>query len=58
MKLDEMISRLTELRDAHGNLEVLVTDGHNCACYRGDYDITIWQDDDGKWCADIISALS
>ena len=53
MRVSEMIKQLQTLQTQLGDVEVLVTDGHNAACYRGDYEIIEWQDDDGKMCVDI-----
>ena len=53
MRLTEMINQLMAMRVAHGDVEVLITDGHNAACYRGDYEIIEWLDDDGTLCVDI-----
>ena len=53
MKVSQMIERLISLRDQLGDVEVLVTDGFDARCYRGDYEIIKWQEDDGQWCVDI-----
>lgn len=39
MLVDEMIARLSELRGQMGNVEVLITDGYQARCYRGQYSI-------------------
>lgn len=54
MRITEMIERLTALRTELGDVEVLVTDGFNAECYRGNYTIESWWEDDlGQWCVDI-----
>jgi hypothetical protein len=53
MKISEMIAQLNVLRDELGDVEVLVTDGYNAACYRGSYDIVKWIEDDGSVVVDI-----
>lgn len=53
MKISEMIAALQGLQDKLGDVEVLITDGHNAACYRGDYEIIEWQEDDGSMTVDI-----
>lgn len=53
MRITEMIERLTALRTELGDVEVLVTDGFNAECYRGDYEIIKWQEDDGTMTVDI-----
>lgn len=37
MLVDEMITRLAELRDQMGNVEVLITDGYDARGYRGGF---------------------
>lgn len=34
-------------------VEVLITDGFLANCYRGDYDIVAWDEDNGQMCIDI-----
>lgn len=46
MYLSEMIQRLEELRAQCGDVEVLITDGHEGVCYRGDYGIFRYQEDE------------
>ena len=54
MKLAEMVAKLQEMEDKlGGDVEVLITDGHNAACYRGDYEIIAWREDDGTLAVDI-----
>lgn len=53
MKLSEMILLLNDKLNELGDVEVLVTDGHNAACYRGNYEIIEWTEDDGTLCVDI-----
>lgn len=43
MRINEMIERLTALRDELGDVEVLVTDGFDARCYSGSYDIVEWK---------------
>lgn len=35
MKVNTMINKLTKLRDELGDVEVYITDGYECVCYRG-----------------------
>jgi hypothetical protein len=44
MKLSEMITKLTALQDQYGDVEVLITDGYYCMCYRGNYHIGTYRD--------------
>lgn len=53
MKISEMIAQLEKFQRELGDVEVLVTDGFNAECYRGNYEIVKWHDDDGQWCVDI-----
>jgi hypothetical protein len=53
MKLSDMIAQLTVLSDRLGDVDVLITDGHNAACYRGNYEIVRWTEDDGTAVVDI-----
>ena len=53
MRVSEMISRLEQYQAELGDVEVLITDGYNSECYRGNYAIEPWQDDDSQWCIDI-----
>lgn len=52
MKISEMISRLTQLQTQIGDAEVLITDGFDAQCYRGEYEIVSYEDD-GIMVADI-----
>lgn len=53
MKINELIAKLQAIHDNHGDVEVLITDGFNSRCYRGDYAVESWVDDDGKMTVDI-----
>lgn len=53
MKISEMIAKLQAKQDKLGDVEVLITDGFECNCYRGDYEIIEWQEDDGSMTVDI-----
>lgn len=53
MKISELIAKLQAKQDKLGDVEVLITDGFQANCYRGDYEIIEWSDDDGKMCVDI-----
>ena len=54
MRITEMIARLERYQAELGDVEVLITDGFNSECYRGDYAIEPWWEDDlGQWCVDI-----
>lgn len=35
------------------NIEVTITDGYQALCYRGEYELTLFEDDDGKYVCDI-----
>lgn len=53
MKINEFISQLENFRDAYGNLEVLITDGYEARCYKGQYEFTLHQNNDNQKCLDI-----
>lgn len=53
MRLNEFITSLQALQEELGDVEVLVTDGFDAKCYRGDYAFQAWQDDSGQMYADI-----
>lgn len=54
MKISEMIRQLEKYQAELGDVEVLVTDGFNAECYRGNYEIVKWWEDDlDQWCVDI-----
>lgn len=53
MKTSEMIFKLQNLQDQFGDIEVLISDGYKCNCYRGDYDIVKWKDDNNHIYVDI-----
>ena len=52
MNLREMIEKLEMMYAEIGDVEVLVTDGWDCRCYRGSFLINRW-DEDGKSFVDI-----
>jgi hypothetical protein len=39
-----MIAKLNELQHMVGDVELLITDGFNCNCYQGDYEVTAFFD--------------
>ena len=41
------------LNDFPAGAEVLITDGFKGNCYRGQYEVQVFVDDDGKMCCDI-----
>lgn len=53
MKISEMVERLQALQEQNGDLELLITDGFNAECYRGDYEVCLFMDIDNKIYADI-----
>lgn len=53
MNINELITQLTELYDQYGNLEVLITDGFECAGYRGNFQLQHYIDIDGESYIDI-----
>ena len=54
MTLNEMIALLEAKRDEMGgDKEVLITDGYECRCYKGNYFIGTWVDEEGRKCVDI-----
>lgn len=53
MKVSKMIERLASLQSVLGDVDVLITDGYNASCCKGQYEIAPWVDDDGKSCIDI-----
>ena len=53
MLLNDMIEKLTKLQKEFGNVPVLITDGYNFNCYRGEYEICSWLDNDKNICVDI-----
>lgn len=52
MKVSELIYKLELYRNELGDVDVLITDGFQAACYRGDYEVVPWQEDD-QWYIDI-----
>jgi hypothetical protein len=53
MRISAMIAQLQTQLDQLGDVEVLITDGYACTCYRGEYAISAWEDDNGKMSVDI-----
>lgn len=54
MTLNKLIALLEAKREEiGGDVEVLITDGFNTACYRGDYEVATFVDLDGYVFADI-----
>lgn len=53
MKVSEMISQLQAMQNELGDVDVLITDGYQARCYRGDYAVMRWIDDDGNYVVDI-----
>lgn len=53
MLLNDMIEKLTKLQKEFGNVPVLITDGYNVNCYRGEYEIVALVDFDGQNAVDI-----
>jgi hypothetical protein len=53
MKISEMILRLQALEAENGNIEVLVTDGFQARCYRGEYIIEPFVSEIGERFIDI-----
>ena len=49
MRVKEMIQQLNKLYRELGDVEVLITDGHDCLGYRGtdeaDFEIVKWEED-------------
>jgi hypothetical protein len=53
MKIKQLITELQNLCDDIGeDVEVLITDGFDARCYRGDFAVQSWQED-GKMFVDI-----
>lgn len=53
MKVSELIRKLEMYRIEVGDVPVLITDGYDARCYRGDYTVHAWLDDDGQMTIDI-----
>jgi hypothetical protein len=53
VKVKEMIERLIQLEKRVGNVEVVITDGHQSVGYKGDFEIETWIDDDNQSVIDI-----
>ena len=50
MKASELIAKLSTLVAQEGDLEVLITDGFQAGCYRGSYEVVIFEDlDDTRY---------
>jgi hypothetical protein len=45
MKVSKMIEMLAQLQDRVGDVDVLVTDGHECRFYSGDFELFSWEED-------------
>jgi hypothetical protein len=50
MKIKELIHFL---KDFSEDTEVIITDGYNCNCYSGKFQLQEWKDYDGKIKVDI-----
>jgi hypothetical protein len=50
MTVGELVSILKKF---DSKTEVVVTDGYEALCYRGQYEVQLFQDDDGKYVVDI-----
>lgn len=53
MQVKALIAQLQALMEQEGNVEVLVTDGYECGCYRGDFAVEVFEDVDGSRYVDI-----
>ena len=53
MKISELIAALEARMAQDGDVEVLVTDGYNAFCYRGEYSVARFVCDGGEIVADI-----
>ena len=53
MKVSEIIAALTQQLNQYGDCEVLITDGYQAACYRGNFALQSWTDDAFKMYIDI-----
>ena len=53
MKVSELIRKLEMYKNEVGDVDVLITDGYDARCYRGDYAVHAWLDDDGQMTIDI-----
>lgn len=53
MKVSELIRKLEMYQVAVGDVDVLITDGYDARCYRGEYGVHAWLDDDGEMTIDI-----
>lgn len=50
MNVGQLKELLSQFRD---DLEVMITDGHECVTYRGDFDVVEYTDFDGTKSVDI-----
>ena len=50
MKVSKMIEILQSFPQ---DSEVMISDGYNFEFYSGEYDIKLWEDEDGVQCVDI-----
>lgn len=46
MKISEMIVKLQQIKDLHGDLELVIADCHSAVFYHGDHDVVMWEDID------------
>jgi hypothetical protein len=53
MRVSELIKKLQDQLDVVGDVEVLITDGFQAECYRGDYAVELFVDVDGYSFIDI-----
>jgi hypothetical protein len=54
MRITQMINQLQKLYEEVGeDVEVLITDGFQARCYRGDFAVEVYEDIDGTIYADI-----
>ena len=53
MLVSELIKKLQKLQEQVGDAEVLITDGFQQECYRGDYAVEVFIDPDGYSFIDI-----
>jgi hypothetical protein len=53
MTVSEMIAKLSIMQEKHGDLELLIVDGFNAVCYRGDYKVGFFSDENDVKSIDI-----
>lgn len=44
---------ITFLEDYNDDTEIIITDGFNCRCYRGNFQLQEWKTEDGNLAIDI-----